>query len=295
MHDNLPLALFSLHNFLVLFERKEYDLAAFWFPIVLCTIAMNLKDIGYYNRHLFFEVALWFLVYYKMKFDKCQTKSLNERKYKEKIDVYAYSNELLIEFTNCIFSNIDLINKYENVDIDRNSTRSLEYTFGRARIRVHDVHTLQKFIKAIGEMNETIITNTKEEIEKIKGRTASFGVTVEDTEEPEEQLFEPQQIAIQFLNFINIDNSNEGNDDDFDSLFQFIDYLAEFDNEIKTKALTTNTITMGIQETKTIKQRISFKISDSNNKFIDFFNQHFPDQKILKSFLMNFYKIVKKM
>ena len=255
---------------------------------------MNLKDIGYYNRHLFFEVALWFLVYYKMKFDKCQTKSLNERKYKEKIDVYAYSNELLIEFTNCIFSNIDLINKFENVDIDRNSTRSLEYTFGRARIRVHDVHTLQKFIKAIGEMNETIITNTNEEIEKIKGRTASFEVTVEDTEEPEEQLFEPQQIAIQFLNFINIDNSNEGNDDDFDSLFQFIDYLAEFDNEIKTKALTTKTIAMGIQETKTIKQRISFKISDSNNKFIDFFNQHFPDQKILKSFLMNFYKIVKK-
>ena len=110
-----------------------------------------------------------------------------------------------------------------------------------------------------------------------------------------EPLFKPQRIAMQFLNFINIDNSNEGNDDDFDSLFQFIDYLAEFDNEIKTKELTTNTITMGIQETKTIKQRISFKISDSNNKFIDFFNQHFPDQKILKSFLMNFYKIVKKM
>lgn len=75
-------------------------------------------------------------------------------------------------------------------------------------------------------MNQTIITKTNEEIEKIKGRTASFGVTVEDTEEPEEPLFKPQRIAMQFLNFINIDNSNEGNDDDFDSLFQFIDYLA---------------------------------------------------------------------
>lgn len=130
----------------------------------------------YYNRHLFFEVALWFLVYYKMKFEKCHTKSLNERKYKEKTDVYAYSNELLIEFKNCIFLNIDLINKHENVDIDRDSTRSLEYIFGRGRIRVHDVHTLQKF----------------------KERTASFGVTVEDTEET---LFEPQRIAMQFLNF----------------------------------------------------------------------------------------------
>ena len=92
-------------------DKTINDITAFLFHIDLCTIAMNLKDIDYYNRHLFFDVALWFLVYYKMKFEKCQTKSLNERKYKEKIDVYAYSNELLIEFTNCIFSNIDLINK----------------------------------------------------------------------------------------------------------------------------------------------------------------------------------------
>lgn len=72
-------------------------------------MAMNMHNIGYINRLLFFEVALWFLVYYKVKFDKCKNKTLNERKYKEKIDVYAYSNELLIEFTNFIFSNIDLI------------------------------------------------------------------------------------------------------------------------------------------------------------------------------------------
>lgn len=222
MHDNLPLSLFSLHNFLILFDKKEYEMAAFWFPIVLCIVAMNKKNIGYYNRHLFFEIALWFLVYYKIKFDKCQTKSLNYKKYKEKIDVYAYSNELLIEFTNFIFSNIDLINKYENVNLDRNSTRSLEYTFGRARVKVRDVHTLQKFINAIGGMNEQIISKTNEEIEKIKGRTTSFGVTMEDSEEAEEATFEPQLIAMQFLNFINIDNSNDGSDDNFDELFQSI-------------------------------------------------------------------------
>lgn len=59
----------------------------------------------------------------------------------------------------------------------------MEYTFGRARIRVHDVHTLQKFINAVGGMNEQIITKTNEEIEKIKGRSSSFGVTMDDTEE----------------------------------------------------------------------------------------------------------------
>lgn len=35
MHDNLPLSLFSLKNFLILFKRKEYDISVFWFPIVL--------------------------------------------------------------------------------------------------------------------------------------------------------------------------------------------------------------------------------------------------------------------
>lgn len=95
----------------------------------------------------------------------------------------------------------------------------MEYTFGRARVKVRDVHTLQKFINEIGGMNEQIISKTNEEIEKIKGRTTSFGVTMEDSEEA---TFEPQLIAMQFLNFINIDNSNDGSDDNFDELFQSI-------------------------------------------------------------------------
>lgn len=101
-------------------------------------------------------------------------------------------------------------------------------------------------------------------------------------------------MEMQFLNFINIDNSNDGNDD-FDSLFEFIEYISEFDDGIKkARTFTTNCITMGIQETKTIKQRMSFNISEENNKFIKFFNQHFPEQKIYKAFLSDFYKTLKK-
>lgn len=91
---------------------------------------------------------------------------------------------------------------------------------------------------------------------------------------------------MQFFNFINIDNSNDGKDDDFYSLFEFIEYISEFNDDVrKTKTFTTNSVTMGIQETKTIKQRMSFNISENNSKFIEFFNQHFAGQKILKSFL----------
>lgn len=47
---------------------------------------------------------------------------------------------------------------------------------------------------------------------------------------------------------------------------QFIEFLSDFDDDIKPRTLTINSVTMGIQETKTIKQRICFNISEKNNK-----------------------------
>ena len=68
--------------------------------------------------------------------------------------------------------------KIDNMNLDMNSTTPLEHTFGRARIKVHDIHTIQKFIRAVGFMNEKGHRRDYEELEKIKGRTSSFGVTV---------------------------------------------------------------------------------------------------------------------
>lgn len=38
------------------------------------------------------------------------------------------------------------MNKYENITINRDSTAPLEHTFGRARVRAKDIHTMNKFI-----------------------------------------------------------------------------------------------------------------------------------------------------
>ena len=230
MHDILPLTLFSLHNFIILFEKKKYIEAAYWFPVSLAICAMNSKNIGFYNRRFFLECSLWFLIYYKKKYDDCQNKTLKERKYGESIDVVPYTNELLIEFSNCLFSDINIIDNYQNVNVGRNSTRSLEHTFGRARVKVNNIHTLKKFIDTVAQMNDQIYKKTEEDIDQIKGRSSFFGVTFEDYEEPKEILtFEPQTVAIQFLNLINIDNSADLEDENYDELFEFVEYLKDFD------------------------------------------------------------------
>ena len=70
---------------------------------------------------------------------------MNERKYKESIDVLPYSTELLIEFSNLLFTIITIINKYENIGADITSTDPLEHRFRRSCVRVKDIHTLKKF------------------------------------------------------------------------------------------------------------------------------------------------------
>ena len=75
--------------------------------------------------------------------------------------------------------------KIDNMNLDMNSTNHLDHTFGLERIKVHDINAIQKFIRAVGFMNKKGHRRDYEELEKIKGRTSSFGVTVEDRNEVE--------------------------------------------------------------------------------------------------------------
>lgn len=79
--------------------------------------------------------------------------------------------------------------------------------------------------------------------------------------------------------------------DDYNALFMFIEYLRDFDVEKKRNSFTTNCITLGVQDFKTIKQRMSFNISDSKD-FISFFQTEFPDTMMKKEILMKFYNIL---
>ena len=119
------------------------------------------------------------MAYYKLKLIQHSNENvLPERVYKDKRDVVGYSNDLLVEFSNNLFSNINLNEKIDNMDTDRNSTTPLEYTFGRARVKAKDIYTIQKFIKVIGRMNQKDYKKSLDELEQIKGRSLNFGVVI---------------------------------------------------------------------------------------------------------------------
>ena len=160
-----------------------------------------------------------------------EAKILNERKYKEIIDVLPYTTDILIEFINSIYSDISLIKKHKNVDLDRNSTGPLEHTFGRSRVKCNNIHTLNKFIDSVGEINQIC-----QDIEKVKGRSLNFGVTVEDKND-DDILFvsTPQQIAYEFLFMINICSNEKMMQNDFDNLF--VEFLKDLIDETR-KAVT---------------------------------------------------------
>ena len=128
-------------------------------------------------------------------------------------------------------------------------------------------------------MNRKICKQNIEDIEKIKGRSASFGVTVESKSE-REFIFSssPQQIAMEFLSLININIFSTNSE--YNNLYSFIDYLRDFDEEKKPKTLRLNQLTLGTAQTKTISQRFAFNIVEKKVNFIDFLKNEFPDRKI---------------
>lgn len=289
MHDSLPIKLFCLHNFLILFNRRIFDAATYFFPISLSLMAYNNKNVGYQLRHYLFEISLWFIVYYKMKLNQYDGNKLRQRKYKDEKDVVAYSDDLIIEFSNNLFSNTNLMEKIDNINFDMNSTAPLEHTFGRARVKVHDIHTIQKFIRVVGFMNQNSHKRSIEELEKIKGRISSFGVTVEDRDKNEFFFSStPQQIAMDFINLL----FKENNNNEFCHLYSFVEYIRDYDEVKRSNTLTINTITLGTQQTKTIRQRMTFQISNNQNEFIDFLKKELPDKKIKKQLIVSFYQIL---
>lgn len=185
------------------------------------------------------------------------------------------------------------MNKYENITINRDSTAPLEHTFGRARVRAKDIHTMNKFINVVGFINNDSYKKKIDDIEKLKGRTSSFGVTVEDRSE-NGLIFSstPQQISIEFLNLINIDLDEKN--EEHSNLYSFIEFLRDFDEPTITKKLTINKLTLGTAQTKTISQRIAFNVIENSNPFIAFIKTELPEQKINKAFIIKYYKILKE-
>ena len=173
---------------------------------------------------------------------------------------------MLIEFSNSLFSILTIIEKYENVDVDRTSTDPLEHSFGRSRVRSKDLHTLTKFVQVVNEQNKEQLRKKCKELFSIKGRNFGFGIIMESQNDfPLHFTSSPQIISSQILKFINIDNSELDENETFDDLFVFVEELSDFIDNNSKKTYSINSITLGTQQAKTIKQRMSFNFQLINH------------------------------
>lgn len=61
-----------------------------------------------------------------------------------------------------LYSKIALSKKFNNIDLDRDSTGPLEHTFGGSikyfiRVKCKNIHTIEKFTKTVGEINRNTL------------------------------------------------------------------------------------------------------------------------------------------
>ncbi len=247
MHDKPPLALFSPRCFLDIFNKKLFVAAAFWFPICCGIFGMDFPNISRKLRSFFLECAFWFLVLYRKISDNSKTE-LNQKKRGEKIDLVFYDNSLLIEFTNTIYSQIQLLTIEKKFSFNSDSSMPLEHKFGHARVRACDVHTLGRFTKIIAKFQT--FEMQADQI-KIPGRS-SFGQFVDDDDDgqnykPNEieimnsASYQPLDIATSFLNLagFNIEPKTDNNDE----AYWFAAILDEFFDEEKAQKKTRRPFT----------------------------------------------------
>lgn len=190
---------------------------------------------------------------------------LREVKYNEDNDVMFYSSELLIEFTNMIFSNTNLIHKIESFYLNRNTTTPLEHKFGMVRIRCEDVNTLRRFKTSMAELQ---IYETHINKGKVNGRKQSFGVVVDETSN---EFFDedcslnindcsPMDLAKAVLKIATFSIEEEIQ---LDSLSWFMQLLEYLDPPVEKRShITSYSLELGIhhgfRENQTIKGQSNF-------------------------------------
>ena len=95
MHDNLPILLFSVENFIRLYQKGMYYALAYFFPIVTAIIGMTNSNLTIECRKYFYESSFWFLIEYYNLFQLAKQiesdSMIKQKKSKINNDVMFYS------------------------------------------------------------------------------------------------------------------------------------------------------------------------------------------------------------
>ena len=244
--------------------------------------------------HLVHQTLVTVLESFYLK-DKSET-TLRKKKYKCDLDLTFYTDSLLMEFTNTIFCNLQLMS-IKNFSFDRNSTTPLEHKFGNVRVRANDIHTIQNFLRIISMMQT--VDQVRESDSKIRGRSNSFGVVVEDKESDDESWKEtyfhyiPQTFARCVLAYSGFDVKSTGlvpNDDVLGKGINFLYEIVEDEpNKRRKKRISSNDVTLGINYTKAHSRIMNTTVPKKEQKreiindfLISKFGEKYSKKDILK-------------
>ena len=233
-------------------------------------------------------MCFFFLAYYKKIYDTSEV-TLRTKKNGERIDVTFYDNDLLIEFSNTVHSNIQLMNILPDFTFSRNGTEPLEHKFGYSRIKLHDIHSLTKFIRVIaltkGIDNITAVQKMNcfnDEVEQIHGRSSITDIEAEtrneddelysiDAPEDDDLHFAPQKVALAMLSFAGFEINNvycEKSDLFIHWLTLFLELLSG-DEPVKRKikkALSLSHANLGTNQSSQILTRIGDQGTIKSNR-----------------------------
>ena len=232
MNDQLPSELFKVENFLKLLHNNATSAVAYWFPITLSDIALNEKGIGFEFRDFLLKCSFYFLIFYAKCMDNEENITLLQRKNQNSLDVMFYDKDILIEYTNTLYSHLQLMNSIDEYNFSRNSTDPLEHRFGFARARSKDVHTLTKFLYVIAYLEVDCVID--------------------------DLPFSPQKIAQYFLNVsgFNVDFFCENMNLIPFWLSEFLEQFCKEDIGNSRKLVTYSSIMLGTDRSTEIKSRM---------------------------------------
>lgn len=232
-------------------------------------------------------MCFFFLAYYNKIYDASEVTL--RTKYGERIDVTFYDNDLLIEFSNTVHSNIQLMNILPDFTFSRIRTGPLEHKFGYSRIKSHDISTLTKFIRVIaltqGIDNITPVQKMNcfnDEVEKNHRRANITDIETEprdendelhsiDAPEDDDIPFAPQKIVLAMLSFAGFEINNvycEKSDLIILWLLIFFEQLSG-DDPVKRKikkALSLSHANLGTNQSSQILTRMSGQGTIKSNR-----------------------------
>ena len=179
MKDSLPIKLFNLENFYLLYQLQNNDLTAYFFPFTMMLAALDIPFINIDERVDFLEIAFHFLYFYEILLERVPTTSRSPQICTKGQKCSMFTKKIIHDIMSTIISLDSIINNYSgDISLNRIGTNPLEHHFGLLRLKCQYNHEFENII--LNEEKIQILQMLENEFVDniIKKRRKTFGVQI---------------------------------------------------------------------------------------------------------------------